>query len=184
MSSTPVPSSPSEGLPTGKLQVITKKGKPESGRQSGWHSLPEQCVLRRYRTQSVQAENLDFILKAVGSHGSFVSGGDSWSEHHFRKLSLVPGWRADGAVLSAQSQGSCDIDTRASRHCLNSEPLLPCLNTSLAPQMLLLRISGTLKTLPPPVGARGPASDLILALPPACWVTLGWFPPCQPLKRG
>lgn len=71
-----------------------------------------------------------------------------------------------------------------SRHYLKLEPLSPWPNTSLSPQMLLLRNLGRVRTLPPLVGARRLEIDLIPALPPTRWVTLGQFLPCQPLKGG
>ena len=59
----PVPSFPRESLSTVELHIITKKGRPV--RPSAWVA---QIVLTvcpgHYRTQGVQVENLDFILKA------------------------------------------------------------------------------------------------------------------------
>lgn len=55
--------------------------------------MSEECVLGHYRTQSVQAENCDFILKAIGSHE--MDREDSRSKQNFRKIFLAAGWRMD-----------------------------------------------------------------------------------------
>lgn len=48
--------------------------------------MSEQCVWGHYRTQSVRAENFNFILKAIGSHKRFVDREDSWSKQDFREI--------------------------------------------------------------------------------------------------
>lgn len=164
-----------------ELRVITRKGKSESGQQSGWHRWSEQCVLGHYRTQSMQAENLDFILKAIGK---VCEQGRLLVRAPFQKA--LSGCRVEDGLSSAKCMELREfviLIPELSRHCLNFEPLALCLNTSMTPQMLLLRNLGTLKTLPSPEGVWGPVIDLIPALPPTCWVILGQLLPCQPLKR-
>lgn len=69
-----------------ELWVITKKRQLESIHGGRWHGLSEQCVWGHYRTQSVRAENFNFILKAIGSHKRFVDREDSWSKQDFREI--------------------------------------------------------------------------------------------------
>lgn len=75
-----------------ELHVITKEGKLEPDHLTEWHRLSKQCVLGHHRTPTVQAENLGFIQKAIGSRGRFVSRGDS-CRAGFRKMSLAAGQR-------------------------------------------------------------------------------------------
>lgn len=69
---------------------------------------------------------------------------------HFRKLS---GCRVENGLSSAKCmevRAFVILILESSRHCFSYEPLPPFLNTSLTPQMLLLRNLRTLRTFPPP----------------------------------
>lgn len=97
----------------------------------------------------MQTENLNFILKAIGNHGRFVNRGRFMVRTPFQKA--FSGFRVENGLSSAKCmevRAFARLIPEPSRCCLNSEPLPPCLNTSLTPQMLLLRNLGTLRTLP------------------------------------